>query len=421
MENQKLNKICSFCGKDEKSYKRIIMGPNTVSICEDCVRICQDLIIGAGSLPHEKVTKKPQLIKPKQIKEFLDHYIIGQERAKKIISVAVYNHYKRVFYAESEDVEFTKSNILIFGPTGCGKTYIAEILAKLLDVPFAIADATTLTEAGYVGEDVENILLRLIQNADFDIKRAEIGIIYIDEIDKIARLSENCSITRDVSGEGVQQELLKIVEGTISNVPKHGGRKHPESSYIQINTKNILFIAGGMFEGIDKIIKSRIGKSPIGFNKTSNEIMDKELGDVLELVEPEDLVKFGMIPEFVGRFPVITSVRPLTEEELYRILIEPKNAIIKQYKELFRLEGAELQITDKALFAIAKKAKEKGTGARGLKNIIESIMLDVMFDLPDLPPASIIHIDEDVVLNNAKPRIGLPKKVKVRRVREAEK
>ncbi len=414
MDTQKIKKICSFCGKDEKSYKKIIMGPNSVSICEDCIKICLDLIIGSEKLSSEK-TAKPKLIKPRQIKEFLDCYVIGQEKAKRIISVAVYNHYKRVFYADTKNVEFTKSNILIVGPTGCGKTYIAEILAKFLDVPFAITDATTLTEAGYVGEDVENILLRLIQNANFDIKRAETGIIYIDEIDKIARLSENRSITRDVSGEGVQQELLKILEGTVSNVPRHSGRKHPEASYLQIDTKNILFIAGGMFDGIDKIIKSRIGKSPIGFNSTTNDMFEKDLGDTLELIEPADLIKFGMIPELVGRFPVITSVRPLTEDELFRILVEPKNSIIKQYEELFKLEEARLQVDEKAKYAIARKAKEKNTGARGLKNIIESIMLDIMFDLPELPAGSIVHIDENVILNSEKPKIVFPTKDKKRK------
>ncbi|MCS7201231.1 MAG: ATP-dependent Clp protease ATP-binding subunit ClpX [Dictyoglomus sp.] len=373
---------CSFCGKAQKEVKKIISGPG-VFICDECVEICHNLI---SQNEEEKVKEEFRLPTPSEIKAFLDQYVIGQEKAKKVISVAVYNHYKRIFYRDRlrGDVELQKSNILLIGPTGVGKTLLAETLAKFLKVPFAIADATTLTEAGYVGEDVENILLRLIQNANWDIKRAEKGIIYIDEIDKISRKSENPSITRDVSGEGVQQALLRIVEGTIANVPPQGGRKHPYQEFIQINTKDILFIAGGSFEGIEKIIEKRLDVSNIGFGSKIEPKKKRNLSSILKEILPEDLLKFGMIPEFVGRFPIVTVLDPLDDEELFRILIEPKNALVKQYQALLALDGIELEFSVEALRAVVKEAQEKGTGARGLRAVMEELMLEIMYELPKL-------------------------------------
>ncbi|ACI18479.1 ATP-dependent Clp protease ATP-binding subunit ClpX [Dictyoglomus thermophilum] len=376
---------CSFCGRTQKEVKKLIAGPG-VYICDECVKLAYDII---EEDEEEDVTEEFEdfvLPKPHEIKNFLDQYVIGQERAKKILSVAVYNHYKRIFMKSkiTEDVEIQKSNILLIGPTGVGKTLLAETLAKFLKVPFAIADATTLTEAGYVGEDVENILLRLIQNADWDIKRAEKGIVYIDEIDKISRKSENPSITRDVSGEGVQQALLRIVEGTIANVPPQGGRKHPYQEFIQINTKDILFIAGGSFEGIEKIVEKRLDVSSIGFGAQIEPKNRKSLTQILNHIIPEDLIKFGMIPEFVGRFPVVAVLEPLSEEALLKILTEPKNALVKQYKALLSIEGVEIDFTDEALRSIVKEALEKATGARGLRAVMEELMLDLMYELPNL-------------------------------------
>ncbi|MCX7720959.1 MAG: ATP-dependent Clp protease ATP-binding subunit ClpX [Dictyoglomus thermophilum] len=376
---------CSFCGRTQKEVKKLIAGPG-VFICDECVKLAYDII---EEDEEEDVTEEFEdfvLPKPHEIKNFLDQYVIGQERAKKILSVAVYNHYKRIFMKSkiTEDVEIQKSNILLIGPTGVGKTLLAETLAKFLKVPFAIADATTLTEAGYVGEDVENILLRLIQNADWDIKRAEKGIVYIDEIDKISRKSENPSITRDVSGEGVQQALLRIVEGTIANVPPQGGRKHPYQEFIQINTKDILFIAGGSFEGIEKIVEKRLDVSSIGFGAQIEPKNRKSLTQILNHIIPEDLIKFGMIPEFVGRFPVVAVLEPLSEEALLKILTEPKNALVKQYKALLSIEGVEIDFTDEALRSIVKEALEKATGARGLRAVMEELMLDLMYELPNL-------------------------------------
>ncbi|SKC38503.1 ATP-dependent Clp protease ATP-binding subunit ClpX [Maledivibacter halophilus] len=371
---------CSFCGKSQDQVKRLIAGPN-VYICDECIELCQEIIHEEFDENFDTVTS--ELPKPKEIKEILDEYVIGQDLAKKAMAVAVYNHYKRIDQeVKSDEVEIQKSNILLLGPTGSGKTLLAQTLAKILNVPFAIADATSLTEAGYVGEDVENIILKLIQAADFDIEKAERGIIYIDEIDKIARKTDNPSITRDVSGEGVQQALLKILEGTVASVPPQGGRKHPHQEFIQIDTGNILFICGGAFDGIEKIIEKRIGKKAMGFGADIQSKAQMNIGEILEKIEPEDLLKYGLIPEFVGRVPVVVSLNELDEESLVKILVEPKNALIKQYKKLFELDDVDIEFEDEALEAIAKMALNRKTGARGLRSILENSMLDVMYDIP---------------------------------------